>query len=85
MFEMHCRENFILITSQFSAGKPARRQLGFSCLHIVSQEIGQLVLGDFQSPGSATQQGLESTSEGWSLLGDFLHFFTSGGAGAWAW
>lgn len=59
---MHHRENFILVTFQFSAGKAARRWLGFSCLHVVSQEIGQLVLRDFQSPGTATQQGLERTS-----------------------
>lgn len=31
MFEMHCRENFILITFQFSAGKPAKSWASASC------------------------------------------------------
>jgi len=62
-FEMLCRETFIFTKFQFSALKPAMRWLGCSCLHLVSQEMGQLVLEGFQSPGTAAEHRLERSSE----------------------
>lgn len=50
---MRCGENFILITFQFFCWKSSQK-LSFNFLHVVSQGMGQLVLRDFQSPGTAT-------------------------------